>query len=47
MSEKGRKAFLRKNKDMAINGAGNGKYYLPKGKYNLVMNGVKKSFEVK
>lgn len=47
MSEKGRKAFLRKNKDMAINKAKNGKYYLPKGKYNLQINGVKKSFEVK
>jgi photosystem II stability/assembly factor-like uncharacterized protein len=47
LSEKGRKTLLKKKKELAINKAKNNKYYLPKGKYVLELNGVKKSFEVK
>ncbi|MFP2995595.1 glycosyl hydrolase [Spongiivirga sp. MCCC 1A20706] len=46
-SEKGKKAYSKKNKDFELKEAVNGKYYLPKGKYKLEINGKTKGFEVK
>ncbi|NER13171.1 glycosyl hydrolase [Leptobacterium flavescens] len=51
ISEKGKKAYTKKNKNVSISKSQNGKYYLPKGKYQLEIsgNGVseKGSFELK
>lgn len=50
-SEKGKKTFDKKNKNITLKEAPNGKYYLPKGKYTIETstNGgtSKKQFEVK
>ncbi|NER17063.1 VPS10 domain-containing protein [Spongiivirga citrea] len=46
-SEKGRKAYTKKNKDFVLKEATNGAYYLLKGKYAIEIDGKKKSFNVK
>ncbi|MGG8497984.1 WD40/YVTN/BNR-like repeat-containing protein [Tenacibaculum sp. TC6] len=46
-SEKGRKAFQKKNKEAVVEKAKNGIYYLPKGKYTVEINGSKQTFEIK
>ncbi|CAM1361527.1 WD40/YVTN/BNR-like repeat-containing protein [Tenacibaculum xiamenense] len=46
-SEKGKKAYLKKNKETDLKKAKNGKYYLPKGKYTVEYSGEKQTFEVK
>ncbi len=46
-SEKGLKAYRKKHKDSNIEKKKNGKYYLPKGKYLVVIDKVSKQFEVK
>ena len=46
-SEKGRKAFQKKNKEAVIEKAKNGIYYLPKGKYTVEISGSKQTFEIK
>jgi photosystem II stability/assembly factor-like uncharacterized protein len=38
LSDKGRKALLKADKDLTINKAANGKYYLPKGSYKVQMD---------
>ena len=35
LSEKGRKALMKSDKDLVLNKASNGKYYLPKGTYKI------------
>jgi hypothetical protein len=37
LSEKGRKALMKSDKDLVLNKASNGKYYLPKGSYNIMV----------
>ena len=39
LSDKGRKALLKANKDLTVNKASNGKYYLPKGNYKVAIDG--------
>lgn len=46
ITKKGRKSLLKENTNINIIKAKNDKYYLPKGKYNLTINSVTKSFEV-
>ncbi|WP_339609600.1 glycosyl hydrolase [uncultured Planktosalinus sp.] len=48
LSENGRKAYLKENKEATIEEKQNGKYYLPKGIYNveITLNGVKKTKEM-
>ncbi|CAM1352234.1 VPS10 domain-containing protein [Tenacibaculum crassostreae] len=46
-SEKGRKNYLKKQKDAELKKAKNDKYYLLKGKYTVEINGKKQTFEVK
>ncbi len=46
-SKKGRKAYMGKFKDASIKAAGNGVYYLPKGKYTVKLGEVKGTFEIK
>ncbi len=46
ITEKGRKSLLKENTSIDIIKAKNDNYYLPKGKYNVVINGVSKSFVV-
>lgn len=47
LTEKGRKALLKANTSIDINKASNGKYYLPKGKYSLSIDGITTELEVK
>mgnify|MGYP006896886815 CR=1 FL=1 len=48
LTENGRKAYLKENKDTAIEEKQNGKYYLPVGTYTveITLNGVKKAGEL-
>lgn len=48
LTENGRKAYLKENKETKIDKSSNGKYYLPKGNYTVevTLNGVKKSSEL-
>ena len=46
ITEKGRKKLLKENTAIDINKAKNGKYYLPKGKYLIFINGVTKGLEI-
>ena len=46
-SAKGRKVYLNKHEDVIIKKAKNEKYYLPKGKYTVEINGKKQQFEIK
>ncbi|OIQ23654.1 sialidase family protein [Lacinutrix sp. MedPE-SW] len=46
LTEKGRKKLLKENTTIDIEKAKNGKYYLPKGKYIISINGVTKGFEI-
>ncbi len=46
-SEKGLKAFLKKNKEVKIDKKDNNKSYLPKGKYVIAIEGEKKEFQIK
>ncbi|PNQ75002.1 glycosyl hydrolase [Hanstruepera neustonica] len=47
ISEKGRKALMKENKELDIPKAQNDKYYLPKGSYTIELNGEKATLEVK
>ncbi|WP_353779225.1 glycosyl hydrolase [Winogradskyella sp. 3972H.M.0a.05] len=47
MTEKGRKALLKENTTIDINKAKNGKYYLPRGSYNIAIDGATKVLEIK
>jgi photosystem II stability/assembly factor-like uncharacterized protein len=47
LTEKGRKALLKKASKLDINKANNGKYYLPKGKYTIDIEGVSSTLEIK
>ena len=46
ISEKGQKKLLKENTSIAINKAKNNKYYLPKGKYLVYVNGVTQGLEI-
>lgn len=46
-SKKGKKDYLKINKDAAISKAKNGVYYLPKGKYTVKIGEAESSFEIK
>ena len=46
-SKKGRKAYLKKHKDAVVKKAKNDVYYLPKGKYKVVINDKEQAFEIK
>lgn len=48
LTENGRKAFLKENKEAKLDKSSNGKYYLLKGNYTIevTLNGVKKSSEL-
>jgi len=46
-SKKGRKAYLKENKDATISKANNDKYYLPKGEYTVRIGEVSSVLEVK
>lgn len=46
-SEKGLKNYQKKHKDVDIEKKKNEKYYLPKGKYKVIIDGVSKSFTLK
>lgn len=46
-SDKGRKNYLKKQKDAELKKAKNDKYYLLKGKYTVEINGKKQTFEIK
>lgn len=48
LTENGRKAYLKENKEAKVEEKQNGKYYLPKGTYNVEinLNGVKKTGEL-
>nr|BFF39465.1 hypothetical protein BACY1_12700 [Tenacibaculum mesophilum] len=45
-SEKGRKKYLKKNKEAKVKKAKNNKYYLPKGKYKVTVGELSQTFEV-
>lgn len=47
ITEKGRKALMKENKELDIPKAQNDKYYLPKGVYKVELNGEKVIFEIK
>jgi hypothetical protein len=47
LSEKGRKALMKSDKDLVLNKASNGKYYLPKGSYNVVVGDATTELTVK
>jgi photosystem II stability/assembly factor-like uncharacterized protein len=47
ITEKGRKALMKANKDLEIPKAGNGKYYLPKGIYTLKIQDKSTLLEIK
>ncbi|SEC33726.1 Sortilin, neurotensin receptor 3 [Tenacibaculum sp. MAR_2009_124] len=46
-SEKGKKTYLKKKKEVHLKKAKNDVYYLPKGKYTVEYSGEKQTFEVK
>lgn len=46
-SEKGLKAYRKKNKDTDIEKKKNEKHYLPKGKYKVILDGISKEFKIK
>ncbi len=46
-SKKGKKNYLKNNKDAIVTKAKNGVYYLPKGKYTIKIDAVSSTFEVK
>ncbi len=46
-SKKGRKTYVKQHKETIIKKAKNDNYYLPKGKYKVVMNDKKEEFEIK
>lgn len=46
-SKKGLKAYHKKHKDIDIEKKKNEKYYLPKGKYKVVIDGESKEFKIK
>ncbi len=46
ISEKMQKKLLKKDKTLKIKKRKNGKYYLPKGKYKVIMNTISKDFEI-
>lgn len=46
-SEKGLKSYLKKHKDKTIEKKKNGMYYLQKGEYKVVIDGVSKIFKIK
>jgi hypothetical protein len=47
ITEKGRKAMTKANKDLDIPKAGNGNYYLPKGIYTLKIEDKSTLLEIK
>ena len=47
LTELGKKALLKENTDLEINKAKNGKFYLPKAKYNIQIGSEKESFIIK
>ena len=47
LSEKGKKALEKANKELQIGKSGNGKYYLPKGVYTIEIDDVKSTLEIK
>lgn len=47
LSEKGKKALEKANKELQIGKSGSGKYYLPKGVYTIEIDDVKSTLEVK
>ncbi|APY08315.1 glycosyl hydrolase [Winogradskyella sp. J14-2] len=47
LSEKGKKALEKANKELKIGKSGNGKYYLPKGVYIIEINDAKSTLEIK
>ncbi|MDT0558573.1 glycosyl hydrolase [Ichthyenterobacterium sp. W332] len=47
ITKKGRKALLKENSSIDINEASNGKYYLPKGSYSIVIDDISKILELK
>lgn len=47
LTKKGRKALLKENTSIDINKATNGKYYLPKGNYTIMIEKEKTNFEIK
>jgi ligand-binding sensor domain-containing protein len=47
LSEKGKKALEKENKELKIGKSGNGKYYLPKGVYTIEIDDAKSTLEVK
>ena len=46
-SKKGKKDYLKANKDANISKAKNGAYYLPKGKYTVKIGDAESKFEIK
>ena len=46
-SKKGRKAYVKEHKEVIIKKAKNDNYYLPKGKYKVVIKDKKQEFEIK
>ncbi|WP_431157229.1 WD40/YVTN/BNR-like repeat-containing protein [Winogradskyella poriferorum] len=47
LTEKGRKALMKENTSIDVNKASNGKYYLPKGTYTVMINNSKTKLEIK
>jgi hypothetical protein len=47
LSEKGKKALEKANKELKIGKSGNGKYYLPKGVYTIEIGDAKSTLEIK
>jgi len=47
LTEKGRKALMKENTSIDVNKASNGKYYLPKGTYTVMINKSKTKLEIK
>ncbi|MCH7524715.1 MAG: glycosyl hydrolase, partial [Bacteroidetes bacterium] len=47
LTEFGKKALLKENTDLEVNKAKNGKYYLPKGKYTIMIETEKTMLEIK
>ncbi|MDX8552244.1 glycosyl hydrolase [Tenacibaculum sp. 1B UA] len=45
-SEKGRKKYVKKHKEVKVKKAKNDKYYLPKGKYKVTIGELSQTFEV-
>ncbi|WP_121495518.1 WD40/YVTN/BNR-like repeat-containing protein [Hanstruepera ponticola] len=46
MTEKGRKALMKENSEIDISKSQNEKYYLPKGKYTIVVNNQQTTLEI-